>query len=109
MKSRYNIIKRKCRDLLKTLKKVRFWLYEMQFIIEIDANILMTQLNHSVANLLKILIIHWLTWIKFFNFDVKHIFEKKHITVDDLFRRFQDFLNDINEIYEKDIDEFINE
>ena len=55
-KSRYNAIKRECRDLLKALKKIRFWLYKMRFIIEIDANILMTQLNRSVANFSKILI-----------------------------------------------------
>ena len=41
-KFRYDAIKRKCCDLLKALKKVRFWLYEMRFIIEIDANILIT-------------------------------------------------------------------
>ena len=56
-KSRYNAIKRKCRDLLKALKKVRFWLYEMRFIIKINANILMTQFNRFAANLLKVLII----------------------------------------------------
>ena len=39
-KFRYDAIKRKCHNFLKTLKKIRFWLYEMQFIIEIDVNIL---------------------------------------------------------------------
>ena len=57
-KSRYNAIKREYRELLKALKKIRFWLYKMRFIIEIDANILITQLNRSVANFSKILIIH---------------------------------------------------
>ena len=57
-KSRYNTIKRECRDFLKTLKKVCFWLYKMQFIIKIDANILMTQFNCSAANFSKVLIIH---------------------------------------------------
>ena len=57
-KSRYNAIKQKYCNLLKTLKKIRFWLYKMQFIIEIDANILMTQLNRSAANFSKVLIIH---------------------------------------------------
>ena len=82
-KSRYDAIKRKCRDFLKMLKKVRFWLYEVRFIIEINANILMTQFNRSAVNLSKILIIRWLTWIKFFDFDVKYIFGKKHTTAND--------------------------
>ena len=56
----------------------------------------------------EILIIHWLTWIKFFDFNVKYVFKKKHIVVDDLSRRSWDFLNNINEIHKKDIDEFIN-
>ena len=81
----------------------------MRFIIKIDANILMTQFNRFVANFSKILIIHWLTWIKFFDFDVKHVFEKKHIVVDNFSRQFRGFSNDIDETYEKNIDDFINE
>ena len=38
--SKYNVIKRECCELLKALKKVRFCLYEMRFIIEIDVNTL---------------------------------------------------------------------
>ena len=57
-KSRYNAIKWKCRNLLKALKKVRFWLYKVRFIIKIDANILMTQFNCSAANFSEVLIIH---------------------------------------------------
>ena len=56
-KFHYDAIKWKCCDLLKMLKKVYFWLYEMRFIIEIDANILMTQFNCSVADFFEILII----------------------------------------------------
>ena len=81
----------------------------MRFIIEINANILMTQFNRFAANLLKILIIRWLTWIKFFDFDVKHVFDKKHTIANDFFRRFWNFLNDINEIHEENINDFINE
>ena len=104
----YNAIKRECRDLLKTLKKVRFWLYEMWFIIKIDVNILMTQFNRFAADLLKILIIRWLTWIKLFDFDVKHVFDKKYTIANNLSRQFRDFLNDIDEIHEKNINDFID-
>ena len=80
----------------------------MRFIIEIDANILITQLNRSVANLSEVLIIRWLIWIKLFDFDVKYISDKKYIAVDDFSRRSRDFLNDIDETYEKNIDDFID-
>ena len=108
-KSRYDAIKWECHDLLKMLKKIRFWLYDVRFIIEIDANILMTQLNRFAADLSKVLIICWLTWIKFFDFDVKHVFDKKHTIANDFSRRFQNFLNDIDEIHEKNINNFIDE
>ena len=80
----------------------------MRFIIKIDINILITQFNRSVADLSEVLIIRWLIWIKYFDFDVKHVFDKKHTIVDDFSRRFQNFLNDINEIHEENIDNFIN-
>ena len=81
-------MKRECCELLKTLKKVYFWLYEVRFMIKIDVNILIAQFNHSVADLYKTLMIYWLTWIRLFNFNARHIFDKRHITTDELFRRF---------------------
>src|SRR5947207_14754992 len=36
MKLKYDIVKLECRELLKALKKFRFWLYERYFIIETD-------------------------------------------------------------------------
>ena len=81
----------------------------MQFIIEIDANILMTQFNRFAANFSEVLIIYWLTWIKLFDFNIKHVFDKKHTITDDLFRRFRNFLNNINETHEENIDDFIDE
>ena len=54
-KSKYNVTKRECHKLLKTLKKVRFWLYKMRFTIEIDVNILITQFNRSAADFSEIL------------------------------------------------------
>ena len=55
--SKYDITKQECRELLKALKKVRFWLYGVRFTIEIDVNILIVQLNRSVADLSEILMI----------------------------------------------------
>ena len=81
----------------------------MRFIIKIDANILMTQFNCSVANLSKVFIIYWLTWIKFFDFNVNHVFDKKYTVVDDFSRWSRNFSNDIDEFYEENIDDFIDE
>ena len=106
--SKYNVIKRECRELLKALKKVRFWLYEMRFTIEIDINILIAQLNRSVADLSKILMTRWLTWIRLFDFNVRHVFDKRHTAADELSRRLFKPSNDIDEIHEKNINNFIN-
>ena len=40
---------------------------------------------------------------------MKHVFDKKHTIVDDFSRRFRNFLNDIDETHEKNIDDFIDE
>ena len=40
---------------------------------------------------------------------MKHVFDKKHTIADDLSRRFRNSLNDIDEVYKKNIDDFINE
>ena len=69
----------------------------------------MTQFNRFAADLSEVLIIRWLTWIKFFDFDVKHVFDKKHTVVDDFFRRSRNSSNDIDETHEENIDDFIDE
>ena len=107
--SKYDVMKRECRELLKTLKKVRFWLYEVRFIIEIDVNILIVQFNRSAADLSEALMIRWLTWIRLFDFDVRHVLGKKYTAADELFRRPREFSNDIDEVHEKNIDDFIDD
>ena len=41
----YDATKQECRGVLKALKKVRNYLYGMHFILETDANVLVSQLN----------------------------------------------------------------
>ena len=106
--TRYDAKKRECKDLLKALKKVRFWLYEIKFIIEIDANILMTQLNRSTLNLSDALMTRWLAWIRLFDFEVRHVSEKKHDALNELSRRSREFFNDQDEAHEKNINDFID-
>ena len=107
--SKYNVTKRECRELLKTLKKVRFWLYEVRFIIEIDVNILIAQLNRSAVDLSEVLMIRWLIWIRLFNFNVRHVFDKRHTAADELSRRSCESSNDIDEVHEKNINDFIDD
>ena len=44
-----------------------------------------------------------------FDFNVRYIFDKRHIATDELFRKSYKFSNDINEVYEKNIDDFIDD
>ena len=108
-KSKYDVTKRECCELLKTLKKVRFWLYEVRFIIEIDVNILIAQLNRFVVDFSEVLMTRWLTWICLFDFNVRHVLDKKHIATDEFFRRSREPSNDIDEVHEKNIDDFIDD
>ena len=102
-------MKRECRKLLKTLKKVCFWLYKVRFIIEIDVNTLITQLNRFVVNLFKILMTRWLTWIRLSDFNIRYVFGKRYTVADELFRKSRESSNDIDEIYKENIDDFIDD
>ena len=105
---KYDSKKRKCRKLLKILKKIRFWLYEIHFVVKINVNTFVTQLNQSIVDLSKVFVTRWLTWIRFFDFDVRHVSDKKHEIVDEFSRRFRIVSNNIDEINEIDIDNFID-
>ncbi len=93
---------------MKTLKKIHYWLYDTKFVIEIDINILMTQLNWSASDLSEALMTQWLAWICLFNFDVHHIFNRKHNAFNELSRKLRESSDDEDETYEKDINDFID-
>ena len=61
-KRKYDITKWKCKIVLKTLKKFRFYLYEMRFVFEMNVNVLMAQFNMSNINFFDVLIIRWWWW-----------------------------------------------
>ncbi len=93
---------------MKTLKKIHYWLYNMKFIIEINVNILMMQLNQFASDLSEALMTWWFTWICLFDFDVYHVLNHKHSALDELLRRFKESSNDEDETHEKDINDFID-
>ena len=49
--------KREYCTLLKTLKKFRYWLYSIHFLLETDVNTLCAQLNRIVTDLPRALVI----------------------------------------------------
>jgi hypothetical protein len=106
-KQKYNVTKRECREVLKTLKKVRYYLYNCKFILKIDARVLIAQLNRSSTNLSSALITRWIAWIRFFDFDVRHVSEAKHTAIDDLFRKLSSSANIAEIEAEEDINDWI--
>jgi hypothetical protein len=104
---RYNIGKRECRGLFKILKKVRYYLYGVRFVIEINAKTLVAQLNRSASDVPGALVTRWLAWIQLFDFKVRHVSGKKHTAADGLSRRPATLLEEQEAEEEEDIDEFI--
>jgi hypothetical protein len=58
-KAKYDATKRECREMLKTLKKIRFWLYEMHFVLKTNAEVLIAQLNEVATDLSSALLTRW--------------------------------------------------
>jgi len=103
--SAYDAEKWECHNLLKFLKKVQAYLYEVSFIIELNVQTLIAQLNCSAADVSDVLINCWLAWIYLFDFDVQHVSEKKHQAADAL---SQWPLTDNDNQSNKDVKEFLN-
>ena len=60
---KYDATKQECHSVFKALKKVQYWLYEVRFVLETDANVLVTQLNRSDTDLPGTLVTQWIAWI----------------------------------------------
>ena len=104
---KYNATKRECRNVLKALKKVRYWLYGVRFVLETDANVLVAQLNRSGTDLPGALVTRWIAWTQLFDFEVQHIPSRKHTVADRLSRRPPTAADIAEAKAEKDIDDFI--
>ncbi len=107
-KKKYDVIKRECREILKILKKIRFYLYDVKFILKTNARVLVDQLNRSDTDLSDALVTRWLVWIRLFDFEVRHVLDIKHTAANDLFRKSSSF-NDLKKVAEeKNIDDWMN-
>ena len=104
---KYDATKRECRGVLKALKKVRYWLYGVRFILETDASVLVAQLNRSGTDLPGALVTRWIAWIQLFDFEVRHIPGRKHSAADGLSRRPPTAADIAEAEAEEDIDDFI--
>ncbi|OAP53883.1 hypothetical protein AYL99_11905 [Fonsecaea erecta] len=83
----YDAGKRECRALLKSLKKLKPWLYGVTFLVESDAMTLAAQLNPSATDLPGALVTQWLTWIRLFDFELRYMPGAKNVVADALSRR----------------------
>ena len=84
---KYDALKLKCRELLKALKKFRFWLFRKYFSVQTNSQALVWLLNQSSNDLSNAMITHWLIYIYFFDFDVWYISDNKNDAADNLSRR----------------------
>lgn len=104
----YDATKRECRGILKALKKFRYFLYGIRFLLETDANVLVAQLNGAASDLPGSLLTRWIAWIRLFDFDIKHVPGNKHTAADGLSRRPRTKSDDRDELEEQDIEDFID-
>jgi hypothetical protein len=100
--------KKKCRDVLKTLKKFCFYFYDVKFILKTDVRMFVDQLNWFDTDLFDALVTRWLVWIRLFDFEIRHVLDIKHIAANDLFKKFSSF-NDLKKVAEKkNINDWMN-
>ena len=85
--TRYDVVKLECRGLLRALKKFLYYLYGVQFLIEIDARTVVHQLNQPTLDLPGAIVGRWLVYITLFSFDIKHVAGVKHKGPDPFSRR----------------------
>src|ERR1700730_1689040 len=104
----YDATKRECRGVLKALRKVRYWLYGVHFVLETDANVLVAQLNRSATDLPGSLVTRWIAYIRLFDFEVRHVPRGKHAAAVGVSRRPRTESDNIDEANEVDIDDFID-
>ena len=84
---KYDALKLECRGLLKSLKKLRFWLFGRYFTVLTDSQTLVWLLNQPPNDLPNAMMTRWLAYIRLFDFDAKHVPGSKNGAADALSRR----------------------
>jgi reverse transcriptase-like protein len=94
--------------VLRALKKFRSYLYGVRFVLETDAKTLVAQLNRSATDLPGSLVVRWISWIRLFDFTVKHVPGTKNSATDALSRR-PATENELHEAEREDFDAFLDQ
>ena len=100
LEKKYDAGKREWRALLRALKKLKVWIYGVRFVVEINAKTLLYQLNLPIVDLTGAMVTRWITWIRLFDFDVRHVPGRQHSGPDGLSRRPNDDDDDNDDDYE---------
>ncbi len=87
VEKKYNVIKQEYCKVLKIFKKLRVQITRVYFILETNVNVLVAQLNRVATNYPRALIIRWLTQIRLFDFEVRHMPRKQYIVANVLSQR----------------------
>jgi RNase H-like domain found in reverse transcriptase/Integrase zinc binding domain len=87
VEKRYDALKLECKALMNGLKKFRFWLYGRYFTVFTDSQTLVWLLNQPPNNLPNAMMTRWLSYIRLFDFDTRHVPGVKNGVADALSRR----------------------
>ena len=87
VEKKYDALKLECRGLLKSLKKLWFWLYGRYFTVLTDSQSLVCLLNQPPTDLPNAVMTRWLSYIRLFDFDTQHVPGNKNGAADALSRR----------------------
>ncbi len=62
VEKKYDVIKKKCREIFKILKKIHFYFYDVKIILKINIRVLVNQLNRFDTNLFDAFVTRWFVW-----------------------------------------------
>ncbi len=102
---KYDATKREYCRVLKIFKKLRVWITRVYFMLETNANMLVAQLNRAATDYPRALITRWLTQIRLFDFEVRHVPRKQHTVADALSQRPRH--PDDTDLSDKDVNNWI--
>ena len=108
VEQKYDAVKLECRGLLKALKKFRFWLFGRHFMMETDVQTLVWLVNQPPNDLPNAMLTRWLTYIRLFDFDVRHVQGRKNGVADSLSRRGKAPEDDEDDGDDDDVDDFFD-
>jgi hypothetical protein len=77
-------------------------------LIETDALVLVHQLNGAASDIPRALMMRWITWIRLFDFEIKHIPGSKNVVADTLLRKPLGLTDQREKETEGDIDNWVD-